>query len=471
MCVTNSSNLVLDTGYLDSDNHLGLNEGPRFLVRYIQHCAPLVTSGFSKLNKGSESPPLQYMQYYYGNSSNNTEDPFTLQVQVNVSQPNHASNPEYFYTRTVDYKLSAIYSNPNDRTHFTPIPQLDRSDAQVSLLFLDASDVINRNKTEDPWFAATTRGPYDGIKVYVADEPSGVLGCATQRFWCNPQLPEDTRCINFFEAGGMDHLSKLWADPVDRAIVRGAMAPLNNKQSSLLEAFYRIPGLPSLLSRVTLIGPFQLDEIPSNRWQSEIEYTFQAGLAATQSMLVEAARGGFFWGLLDCTGEDGVCIRKCKNQKIKSSRYYSFSVLGLSVILFVGGFIMILGLFIESVAGCMGRLRRRKGSRSAYTRLEWQANSTLQLQRLAHEPLGFGTWSRTMENVPVTAAGELLGVFNIADKRHPRLVRPERMDMFTDIARKGRKSTKYTQVPASDMEEVLPLRSESDTNRRRRYTQ
>lgn len=53
---------------------------------------------------------------------------------------------------------------------------------------------------------------------------------------------------------------------------------------------------------------------------------------------------------------------------------------------------------------------------------EWKAGSTLQLQRIAHENLGLGTWSRTAESVPVTNTGDVLGTYNIDDESHARLV-------------------------------------------------
>ncbi|KAF2623613.1 hypothetical protein BU25DRAFT_308937, partial [Macroventuria anomochaeta] len=50
--------------------------------------------------------------------------------------------------------------------------------------------------------------------------------------------------------------------------------------------------------------------------------------------------------------------------------------------------------------------------------------STLQLQRIAHENLGLGTWKRTDEQIPVTNKGDILGVFDTTDRKHARLVKP-----------------------------------------------
>jgi hypothetical protein len=67
----------------------------------------------------------------------------------------------------------------------------------------------------------------------------------------------------------------------------------------------------------------------------------------------------------------------------------------------------------------MSCLQRRKYKQ--YELLEWSTNNVLQLQRLAYEEMGFGTWSRGDELIPVTKEGELLAALDIADESHPRL--------------------------------------------------
>lgn len=58
------------------------------------------------------------------------------------------------------------------------------------------------------------------------------------------------------------------------------------------------------------------------------------------------------------------------------------------------------------------------------SRLEWFTNDTFQLQRLAHEELGIGTWNGCTgpRAIPVTEKGELLAVLDATDLEHPRLM-------------------------------------------------
>lgn len=67
ICRTNSSNLLLDTGYIDSHGHLGLNapDDERLQIRQRYHCAPLRTDGFT-LEKKRKGTDENATVYYYG---------------------------------------------------------------------------------------------------------------------------------------------------------------------------------------------------------------------------------------------------------------------------------------------------------------------------------------------------------------------------------------------------------------------
>lgn len=107
-------------------------------------------------------------------------------------------------------------------------------------------------------------------------------------------------------------------------------------------------------------------------------------------------------------------------QKIRSDSFTSFSTVGLASLLGIGGLIIGLSYALEPFVEWIQR-RRHIG---AYKRLEWNTNEVLQLQRLAHEELGFGTWMRTAEEYPVTKQGEQLAILDISDLEHPLLRAP-----------------------------------------------
>lgn len=111
----------------------------------------------------------------------------------------------------------------------------------------------------------------------------------------------------------------------------------------------------------------------------------------------------------------------CPSQKIRSSDYASLSVFGLCFTLIVGLLITIASYLLEPVSGFFHK--NRKGY-NHYAHLEWTSNATLQLQRLAHEGIGRGAWSKCDGSIPVTEADELLGCLDITNLEHPILVGP-----------------------------------------------
>lgn len=88
-----------------------------------------------------------------------------------------------------------------------------------------------------------------------------------------------------------------------------------------------------------------------------------------------------------------------------------------------------------------------------YAYAEWQAGSTLQLQRLAHESLGVGTWSNTTGTVPVTRGEETLATLDIRDPTHARLMRTSveltKVDHTHDPVQ-WRPSVRYAKLPSAE---------------------
>jgi hypothetical protein len=74
VCRNSQSNIRLDTGYVDSHAHFGLNSPPneRILFRNVVHCAPLTTEGYTTLE--TNTPLGNVTKYHYGSSRNATGD-------------------------------------------------------------------------------------------------------------------------------------------------------------------------------------------------------------------------------------------------------------------------------------------------------------------------------------------------------------------------------------------------------------
>jgi hypothetical protein len=65
-------------------------------------------------------------------------------------------------------------------TVWTPIAALNRTDADIILIWIDASGVVYKEPVDDPIFSAhSAPPPNSSIKdYYVSDYSAGVIGCA-----------------------------------------------------------------------------------------------------------------------------------------------------------------------------------------------------------------------------------------------------------------------------------------------------
>lgn len=90
ICRSTGANIRLDTGYMDSNDHLGLNapEDERFALRYVMECAPLKTEGYTSTTNFSNRT---WVRYHYGDVASGSSDNvtylnYTHQVQDLRSQ-------------------------------------------------------------------------------------------------------------------------------------------------------------------------------------------------------------------------------------------------------------------------------------------------------------------------------------------------------------------------------------------------
>lgn len=108
-------------------------------------------------------------------------------------------------------------------------------------------------------------------------------------------------------------------------------------------------------------------------------------------------------------------------QKIISTAYINFSAMWLIIVLIIGTLIVLVQYSLETIVVWLERRGVIKSSSA-----DWFSNSTLQFQRMAHEELGIGDWEgcRGPGVIPVTRKGQLLGVLDVTDPEHPRLMNP-----------------------------------------------
>ncbi|KAK4445305.1 hypothetical protein QBC34DRAFT_307051 [Podospora aff. communis PSN243] len=441
VCQSNNSNLLVDTGYLNSHEHFGRNARPeeRFQYRRVLHCSPLASEGYTSIS--TESANESYIRYHYGSpipAINLERDNYTIEFPRNVSvsyeeMQSNGGDTKNDYTIRFDLAFGRNGSIHPKMSSFNPIPELSRPDADVYLFFLTASGVIFSQPVLDPWYKATT--PYSkrlhqlsslagNISIFMQDEPGSPLACAEQNQLCWPGSSGNNKCtplMSFNDLVDIKYLSGLFDDEEQRHHVEWM---LNTTIAKALQAFHPIAvmGNQALTARTSITGGHQAP-LPNNQWQREVQHWHSSAIAHLQRQFVEAVTGPRDPRLETTFRFANSPTEKqlCSNQKVLVSDYVSFSIFGLSAILAGGALLIAFSWALEPLARW---LRARKGS-CPYSLLEWTINGAFQLQRLAYEGHGIGTWSRTTDAVPVTQPGEDLGVLDISDPRHPRLQRTE----------------------------------------------
>ncbi|OTA99476.1 hypothetical protein M426DRAFT_255537 [Hypoxylon sp. CI-4A] len=438
LCRSNNSNIILDTGLIDSLYDLGMNTPPedRLLFRKVLQCAPLITEGYKKDYIYSDD--RSYTRYYYGEPlwflrpisfipANVTyEYPTDISNRTDITDLNYAY-PDYTLEIITAYSTNGTVLNDSS-SMFNPMPQLRRNDADVFVLFLSTNTVrfSGTHIPTDPWYypnqteindpSFNWSDPYL-IPAVISFEPASPLACAYQEQYCRP------------DGGGCTELGSS-NDAIDAS---GSLFQDNQAYTNFewlgwagtfgLEAVIRTLRSHALTSRFGLYLGLQ-GQIPGNQWQLDVQYWLAISLAAMQRAVTVNAAGALpndeaaIW-----RPSNDSEINICQNQKIVSPAHVTFSVFGLGFLGAFGLLIIITSFSIEPITSCV----QRRWKLNPYRRLEWVTNNTLQLQRLAQEELGLGEWSRCDESIPLVTNDVHLAHLDVSDEKHPVLQVPNKI--------------------------------------------
>ncbi|KAI0410724.1 hypothetical protein F5X98DRAFT_368625 [Xylaria grammica] len=404
ICQTQDHNIQLDTGYLNSHDHLGLNapETQRFALRYALQCVPLKSEGHTSEFSYEGQP---YVKYHYGATMRSLAD-----LRVSHSVP------------------AAI---------FMPAPELQVPDGDLSLVFLSGYGVGFIEPLDDAWYRATTAWGYatdslstGNFTVYVPREAASPMACVEKWQWCNLAYPSMSGCgplsgkidamygaapfFNLtpsdFEADDPSRFSNAWKRPIWSVV-----SILGNSVG--VQELITL-GAKSLASQDRLYNGIQ-SPLPDDQWQLDVKHWFNMILSSMQSSFVDKALG--FPAGADVPRvlpKNTVEREVCNSQKIRSTAYTSFSLFGLYFIFLVGAAIILTSFILEPILACLYNGRRKK---QHYANLEWASNTSLQLHRLAHEKLEQGEWSSCVEEIPTTGLDVELAGLDVTDPARPTI--------------------------------------------------
>ncbi|KAK8007731.1 hypothetical protein PG989_001721 [Apiospora arundinis] len=450
ICLDNSTNLYLDTGYIDSNDHLGLNApaNQRFLWRQVLSCAPLRTDGYTTKHTTQNTT---FVRYHYGTQvfQSNTPVDYTYSVQDLESQYNLTADVDRS-TTGLDFRVAAQTSTffegrvINGTSDFIPNRALNRTDGDISIVYLSGNGVVFFQESDDAWYRAThvegrmgsesTNG--SSTPYYIPTEAASPLGCVQQYQWCNSEYPTSEGCgplASWYDAlAGAYPLFNMTVDD----FVMGE-SPL-----SIPERGYRIHWARlitviqgGIFDVVQKFGPRALESqksrsagiqtsLAKNQWQRDVMTWWNTTLAFTQATFVNTALGFTYYPeaaetrILSPPANDQE-RHFCQSQKIRHVGYTSFSVFGLSFTYIFGALLIAISFALDPLMRCLHNRRQYK----QYQYLEWKTNGALQLHRLTQDELGYGKWSGCTDTVPVTQTEDLLTGLDITDLAYPKLCR------------------------------------------------
>ncbi|KAK8022290.1 hypothetical protein PG993_013057, partial [Apiospora rasikravindrae] len=398
VCRNDSTNLRLDTGHIAS-NDLGLNalKDKMMTLRYVLHCAPLVTR---ERIKNITFSNRNYTTYNYG-------------LMVNPADP-----------KQVDY----TYVVPDVNT---------QQDGDVTLVFLSGNGLMFVPQADDEWYRATvlngrvySEDITDMLKSYRPEEAASPLGCVEQYQWCRD--PSRGQCGDLASSLDATYSAAPWfgltnkdLDPARPVAPTRIGSLLTWSYFNLFYSGTSINSLvstlgPSSLSSNSLVRQGSIWQLERNQWQVDVTRWWSMVLAGFQTSFVSTARG-----ISNSTLLPGNPIRPaneyewdiCRNQKIRSALYSSFSIFGLIFTYSMGALIIIVSFTISPLLCFL----QKRGLYNKYAYLEWEGHTAIQLHRVAQDQCGYGRWSHCDEEIPITQPDDMLAAFDISDPEHPIL--------------------------------------------------
>ncbi|KAF2755708.1 hypothetical protein EJ05DRAFT_488432 [Pseudovirgaria hyperparasitica] len=317
-----------------------------------------------------------------------------------------------YMTDIVDhYKVWTATAYANIAQNFTPVAGLTAPNADITFLGVQ-SVVTYLAQVSDPLYRAST---YDEDPVrgngYYPDEKLSILGLTEQYQLCT----EDKRCGNI--TGVLDE--GIW-DGLGLTDNQYAIAHRMRKAAMDGSATWIISALGS---DALLASDYRASDtsfytvgLPDEQWKTDVHYMHNVSLATMQRSAVEWAShphrevtpGSNIFSdshiddptkTTELPYDNKALARLCSRQKIRSYRYSSFSVFGVSMILGIGSFIILLNCTLsEIIHSCR---KHRRSPRAQQKRQEWIETEVLQLHRMALDARGIGPWRSQEKAVPM----------------------------------------------------------------------
>ncbi|KAH7057431.1 hypothetical protein B0J12DRAFT_414152 [Macrophomina phaseolina] len=421
LCITdNSVPLMMDTGYINTNRHLGMNAKDEDAIDYrkIVTCSPMRSNFVDITYSNSTSLNESILHYYYG------------------SRPvANASDTLAYYENSLryvnGYTLTTLGYDPAGTSElWLPNTTItDRTDVGASIFFLSPNWMPYLSPVSDPWFA-TDPGPSRWIDaldvpIYLQARPVSVLGCIEQHQLCRASASAssaDRQCTAPLSSRAIPAAAlALGMSARQSATAMRLVSAAVVQQPDFSFIARMMPG-DRLLAAKTLVTTTQYGALPADQWRAEVARWFGMSLALIQEGVVEYVVGpgpGSVGAPFVVEQADGAALDDCASQRIRvGAGYTSFHLPALIVVVVVGCAVAVVGMFVDVVVGALQAWWRV----GEYRRLQWVMDGAFQQQRLMYEAAGVGGWVDASSYVPVTEE-KSFPLIDGTDRGHPRLRR------------------------------------------------
>jgi hypothetical protein len=280
----------------------------------------------------------------------------------------------------------------------------NRTDADISILFLTPNTISYNSTVEDPFFL--TGASYvlsvngQNYSLYAPAYYVNAMGCIEQHRFCNPRVPNlctpYTAYLNFQDTPGP--LTTLNYNPTQLATAERIAAGLemtltynsvNNRRGA------------ALLASQTVSDLLQTENLPVDQWRIEVDNWFAVSLAKLQQGILEFAAGPSDPEVVPFVHfpEDTDTARMCYNQLVQlPSGYVNFDFGAILVVTLVGVFVFAAALAFEWLAAqCILKWGRGSGLK------EWLEDGQFQLLKHTYTARNID-WENEDGDLPITMA-------------------------------------------------------------------
>ncbi|KAJ9641716.1 uncharacterized protein PV06_03738 [Exophiala oligosperma] len=425
-CIDGATSAIsFDTGLLNSHEDLGINAPTENRVQYRRRtvCSPLVFGDkFCRVENDTLSglgAVDEFIRCYTGP---------TVYTNYTFGVDTHT-----YFVGTSGYQLQAYYAEAGaNQTTWRPIPELARTDADVTVFYLAQNNVLYANPVDDPFFSAhqarttpfgTNRDALTEVTMYAFDSWIDAMGCIDQHQICNPSPRNASSqvCTPLTALSGVEEA--MIANSTDEDSSHLSMNPY--QLSTAIRIFEAVDGwaifdvvnaggAAALKANDVLVG-LSSPGLPIDQWVTETSTWFAQTLAAVQSVIVQYATGpGTTQGevVSPTTKYDAA---GCNNQLVFSSgAYQNFSVLGIAIVVALSGLIILLSFVLRPITN----LLLYRGNARRWHRHLWLMEDKLQLQRLAYQGGGDRQgWDNVHGTIPISGKHQLFDDMTAVDDR------------------------------------------------------